>query len=258
MSEITCEEMLDIVLKAGSLILENGGETYRTEQSIIKIATALGAESASAFVTPTVIMFSYTDSNKHYHSAIRRITNRTVNLKKVSQVNDLVRRLVKRGKSSNPRQIANLLDRIQKAPLYPKLLVVIFAAFSSFFFACMFGGSMKEALCALCIGFLLRGMLISLEKLPISSFFVSLLSGGLISILAELCFSLKWIPSSEIVLISVLMQVVPGLAIVNSIRDIIAGDLVSGAARLLDAFMIAAGISVGSVLGILLFSGIIG
>jgi len=55
-----------------------------------------------------------------------------------------------------------------------------------------------------------------------------------------------------------LMQVVPGLAIVNSIRDIIAGDLVSGAARLLDAFMIAAGISVGSVLGILLFSGIIG
>ena len=54
------------------------------------------------------------------------------------------------------------------------------------------------------------------------------------------------------------MQVVPGLAIVNAIRDIIAGDLVSGAARTLEAFMVAAGLSAGSVLGLLVFSRLTG
>ena len=56
---------------------------------------------------------------------------------------------------------------------------------------------------------------------------------------------------------SVLMQVVPGLAIVNAIRDMIAGDLVAGNARLIEAFMIAAGLSVGAVTGMLLFGGLL-
>ena len=50
------------------------------------------------------------------------------------------------------------------------------------------------------------------------------------------------------------MQVVPGIAIVNAIRDIIAGDLVAGTARLVEAFMIAAGLSIGSVFGLLIFT----
>jgi len=51
------------------------------------------------------------------------------------------------------------------------------------------------------------------------------------------------------------MQVVPGLALVNAIRDLIAGDLLSGNARLVEAVMIAIGLSVGAVSGPLLFGG---
>ena len=54
-----------------------------------------------------------------------------------------------------------------------------------------------------------------------------------------------------------LMQVVPGLAIVNAIRDLISGDLMSGTARLVEAFMIAAGLSIGSIFGVLVFSHVI-
>lgn len=48
------------------------------------------------------------------------------------------------------------------------------------------------------------------------------------------------------------MLVVPGIAIVNAIRDIIAGDLVSGNARLTEACMIAAGLSIGTAFGVVL------
>ncbi|NLM00610.1 MAG: threonine/serine exporter family protein [Treponema sp.] len=252
--EIKCEDMMEIAINAGTIVLENGGETYRTEETVTNIAKSLGAKTASAFVTPTVIQFSYTDSKDHYHSAIRRITKRGTNLKKIAQINELSRRIVKRQKQSNPRQIEAILERINKTPSYSNILVYSMAACSSFCFTFMFGGSVFEAICALIIGFGIRVFLIFFEKFNLGSFFISIFSGFLISILTEIAFVLHIIPTTEIVLIAVLMQVVPGLAIVNAIRDIIASDLVAGTARLVEAFMIASALSVGSVFGLLFFS----
>ena len=250
---ITCEDMIDIAIRAGAIVLENGGETYRTEAIVNKIAAALGAKTASSFVTPTVIQFSYTDDNDHYHSAIRRIKKRGVNLDKIALIDELTRRIEKKKKTYEPRVIESLLSRIENSPVYKKPLVLVAAALSSFCFAFMFGGSLAEASAAFVIGFLLRLFLFFSQRRQFGSFSTSLLSGAITSVLTEFAFLLGFIPATEITLISVLMQVVPGLAIVNAIRDLIEGDLVSGAARLLDAFMVAAGLSVGAVFALYLF-----
>lgn len=250
---VTCEDMIDIAIKAGSIVLENGGETYRTEETVETIAKALGAKTASSFVTPTVIQFSYTDNNNHYHSAIRRIKKRTVNLKKIAMIDSLKRKISQRNKLTSSRQIESLLSFINKTPDYSKALVLLTAGLSSFSFSLMFGGNLREAVCAFFIGFLLRFFLFFTEKFHLASFFSTLLSGALISILTEAISLTGFIQNTDNILISVLMQVVPGLAITNAIRDIISGDLVSGTARLVDAFMIAAGLSIGSVSGMILF-----
>ena len=44
------------------------------------------------------------------------------------------------------------------------------------------------------------------------------------------------------------MPLVPGLAITNAIRDIIAGDYLSGGARLFDAVVVALATGAGSVM----------
>ncbi len=255
---ICVDDMNEIVLRAASIVLENGGETYRTEDTVVYIAKSLGAVSASAFVTPTVIMFSWVDNENHHHATFKRITKRVVNLRKVAQVNDLSRRLMKRGRTSNSKQVENLLNRIEKAPEYSKTTIIIAAAVSSFMFSFMFGGNWKDGVAALCIGFILRVVVIWQQKLFLNSFITSLISGGIISVLSELVYFTHFINSPVIITTAVLMQVVPGLAIVNAIRDIIAGDLVSGNARIVEAFMIAAGLSIGSVLGLFCFSGVTG
>ena len=250
---IKCEDMIDIAIRAGTIVLENGGETYRTEATVNKIAAALGAKTASSFVTPTVIQFSYTDDNDHYHSAIRRIKKRGVNLDKISLIDELTRRIERKKKTYNPRVIESLLSRIENAPVYKTPFVLVAAALSSFCFAFMFGGTLQEASAAFVVGFVLRLFLLHAQKRQFGGFSTSLFSGAITSVLTEIAYLCGFIPATEITLISVLMQVVPGLAIVNAIRDIIEGDLVSGAARLLDAFMVAAGLSVGAVSGLFLF-----
>ena len=83
-------EILQVAMFAGQMILENGGETYRVEETIWRICKIYGADEAESFATPTGIMASICHQGKTY-SLTRRVSNRTVNLDKIDIVNDLSR-----------------------------------------------------------------------------------------------------------------------------------------------------------------------
>ncbi|MDD3931566.1 MAG: threonine/serine exporter family protein, partial [Eubacteriales bacterium] len=50
----------------------------------------------------------------------------------------------------------------------------------------------------------------------------------------------------DLIIIGTLMNLVPGVAITNSMRDIIAGDFVSGLTKLTEAVIIAVAIALGT------------
>lgn len=54
----------------------------------------------------------------------------------------------------------------------------------------------------------------------------------------------------DIVIISCIMPLVPGMAITNAARDTLRGDYLSGIARMLEAFIKAAGIAIGIGIGL--------
>lgn len=251
MSQILSAELQDIAVGAAAIVLENGGETYRAEETAVAVAKSLGAKTASSFVTPTVIIFSYTDEEGHNHTHMKRIFKRVTNLRKVALVNDLLRHLEKKDRYSNPHEVMFLLQRIENLPAYSDFVILITAALSSACFTMMFGGKTVDFFIAFVIGFILRALLIFLGKFPLNSFINSLLSGVLVSVLTDLVGLLNLDINTSIIMIGVLMQVVPGLALVNSIRDIMSGDLMSGTARLVDALVTAASLSIGAAAGVL-------
>ena len=53
----------------------------------------------------------------------------------------------------------------------------------------------------------------------------------------------------DVVIISAIMPLVPGVAITNAVRDIVQGDYISGNARVMEAFLTAAGIAIGAGAG---------
>lgn len=253
MNDKNLNRIVDISLKAGMIILQNGGETYRTEETMISIASSLGAESASAFVTPTVAMMTCVDSDGASSTRIQRITERTINLGKISRINELSRRLVRAKHNSDLSLVESLLSRIKNTPLHHPVGVVFATAFASFCFSLLFLGSLRDAFIAFFIGALLRFVLFFIMSLGLSGFIVSVIGGLIISLLSGFAVFSGFVSSSGNISISVLMSLVPGLAIVNAIRDIISGDLVAGSARILEAFIIAAGLSLGAALGLIIF-----
>ncbi|OPJ63595.1 threonine/serine exporter family protein [Clostridium oryzae] len=231
-------------VKAGKIILENGGETYRVEDTIIRICNAFGVAYADSFVTPTGIMMSVIDKDGHTVSNIKRIRKRTVDLHKIAMVNDLSRKICDHKLTAD--EFIEALKAIDKEPPYSKNMTVICAAASAGFFTLMFGGNPKDFVGACIIGAIIQLLIYAFSKFDINSFFTNALGGAITALLALVFINLGVSSNMDYVIIGAIMLLVPGIAITNAIRDVIGGDLVSGVARIAEALLIAAAISSGS------------
>jgi uncharacterized membrane protein YjjP (DUF1212 family) len=79
----------------------------------------------------------------------------------------------------------------------------------------------------------------------LSGFFINIAGGSFAALVALAAVSAGAASHLDTVIIGAIMLLVPGVMIVNAIRDTIAGDLVAGVARGAEAFISAAGISIG-------------
>lgn len=78
--------LLETCVLAGKIMLENGAEMYRVEDTMNRIADNFHQEEGISFVTQTIVLMGL-ESTKSIQ--MKRISERTTNLEKVSQVNDL-------------------------------------------------------------------------------------------------------------------------------------------------------------------------
>jgi hypothetical protein len=67
-------DILAIALQGGQLLLENGAETWRVEETLQHLGVGLGAEWMDIYPTPTGIIISTVAANEH-RTRIRRVTN---------------------------------------------------------------------------------------------------------------------------------------------------------------------------------------
>ena len=85
-------KLLKVSTLAGKILLESGAETYRVEETIVRICLAFGAQSAESFVIPTGIIVTITH-NDEVSTLVRRITSRGVDLNKIDKINNLSRKV---------------------------------------------------------------------------------------------------------------------------------------------------------------------
>lgn len=237
-------KILNLAAHAGKIILQNGAETYRVEETMVKICTAFDVKDADSFVTPTGIMLSITCNNGQTVSAVKRVQNRTVNLEKISRINDLSRTIQKNKLSID--DVERELEKIENSKSYSNYTMIFFAGIGAAFFTPLFGGGLADSFVALIAGFLIKYVSIIFSKRNLNDFFINIIGGSIAALVALIFYKFGIITTVDKSIIGAIMLLVPGLAITNAVRDTIAGDLVSGVARGLEAFLTAVGIAVGT------------
>ena len=81
---------------AGKIIMENGGETYRAEETICRMGGGLGLSEVESFAVPTGLFISYRNAEGTLETSIKRVRRQGRNLTRVNEANR-VSRLVSAG-----------------------------------------------------------------------------------------------------------------------------------------------------------------
>jgi len=248
-------EILQVAIYSGEIMLKSGAETYRVEDIIERMCRSKGLDDVNSFVTPTGMFVS--DNKTHEATAIiKRVKNRKIDLDKISQVNNFARSFIS---GDMPYEDAiERLNRIDNTPKFHPVITLLLTGLASAFFTLLFGGMFPDFIAAFFISMISIGVFWSIDRLSDTQFLSTTASSVVISICSILSYKMGLGTSFDMIIVGAVMPLVPGVALTNGIRDLISGDILSGIARVFEAVMIAVSIAVGvgSVLGF--WTGIMG
>lgn len=238
------ELALDCFLLAGKLMMENGAETYRVEDTMIRMARSQQMNDSHCFVTPTGLMFS---PSNELATRFVRINERRTDLERVALVNAVSRKLVS-GEITLSEAYEELKKINQTNYMFNIWIQILAAATASGCFLILLGGSWSDLPFAFMFGG--TGFIIVetiLEKTRVK-FFAEFIAALAIGVLALLAVNSGMGTDLDTIIIGSIMPLVPGLLITNAVRDLMAGHFVSGLSKGAEAFLTAFAIGGGIAL----------
>ena len=242
--ESDAQQMLAIAGLAARLMLQNGAETYRVEDTVLRMGCSFGFSGIDALAFSTGIVISISGEPCH-QAVVRRVSRRNTNLTIVDEVNALSRRVA--AGNLTMQETWDALKEIEKTPSTKPWQMVLCAGTAAGLFAVMFGGGALEFAVAMVCGLLgqIVGYLFRKEdlQLVLSSLFGGAVS-AIVSMGAFFLFRLD-MSSLESIISGAILPLMSGLMMTNAVRDTMRGDLVSGLGRGAEALLVAVMVAVG-------------
>lgn len=237
------KDILRLALFIGELMLTNGAETYRVEDSVLRICRSRGFKHINVFTSPTVIIIS--DERFDGLSFMKTIKSRSINLNKISLLNNFSREFVANPDMTTGEAMIKLKDLSSIQP-YPKHIVYGCTGLGSASFACLLGGTqVANFIFTFIIAILAVIVFDKIMKLSAIPAFSTLMAAFFIAISGVLLTEVGLLETPKMLIVGSIMPLLPGVSFIKGLRDLISGDLLSGVARAFDAGMTAIAIAAG-------------
>ena len=240
---------------AGELLLKNGAETSRVEDTITRICDRAGYTDTEVLVFPTGIIINGQDNGVKLTKA-KRIHARDINLTVVSIVNDISRKYADDNMTLQ-EGIARVrgLQRISPGKINA-LGILTAGALASASATVLLGGSWVDFLPAFVATAIVRIVIgaTGFNLAYILQLYVAGLFAGLVS---SLFINLGFGQHLDKIIVGAVLPLVPGVALTNAVRDFISGDLLSGTLRMVEAIIIAVALAGGVGFALSMYAGYI-
>ncbi|NLJ57696.1 MAG: threonine/serine exporter family protein [Tissierellia bacterium] len=246
--EVNIGKLLKVIKLSAQIILENGGETYRAEETIEFIGESFNVKEIESIATPTGFYITISVNGEDNHTLVKRIRKRTIDLQKINDVNNISRQLYLH--SITLDQALEELEYINNNTASDKYSL-LYVGLSSGFFTLLFGGRILEFFTALFSGILVSIMSRGFVNFHSYQFFSNTVAGAVIAFFAIAVTTLANTGNYNPIIVGGMMPLLPGLAMTNAIRDTMRGDLLSGIARAAEALLVASSLAAGA--GVVLY-----
>lgn len=250
------EEVMELAIQAGHILLENGAEIFRVEETMNRICRYYDVQSGSHFVLSNGIFATAGDSRERFFAKVQHIPVSGTHLDKVAAVNQLSRE-IEEGKYTVTEAMGEL-ERIKTMPEKRKLIQIMASGIGSAAFCCLFGGNAIDSLVAFGAGLILYTYVFFISGPYLSKIVGNVGGSTLVTIICAFFHVMGIGDHLNFMIIGSIMPLIPGVPFTNAIRDVADGDYISGSVRMLDAMLIFFCIAIGVGLGIAIVNGITG
>jgi len=233
----------NILLEVGSLLMSSGASTNRIRVTMARIARGLGY-GIELLITHRALMLTIVEKDQqHFFSRLKRTSPHGVNFRIVSGISHLSWNVLEQ--NWTVAQISEEVNRLKALPHYPRLVILGLVGLAGSAFCRIFGGGYLEMLVAFVatfIGLFVRQEALKLKFNPYICVFFASFAASFIAGLAELYHI--GIQPDKAFATSVLF-LVPGVPLINSVTDLLEGNLQNGLMRGLNGLIIAFSIAMG-------------
>ena len=268
---------LELVTRIGEVLLKNGGEIFRVQQTMQLVAKAYGIPGFQVYVLANGLFVSmqeegrtitrpvesgdaagqehlfgqehlasqaYLASQAHLASQVRYVPLSSVHLGRVAAVNNLSREIV--AQKYTVEEASRKIEQIDKLPFTSNAVQTLMSGLGAGAFCILFGGSLLDSAAAFLSGLVLWIFVLFLTARGANKIMVNILASALVTAMGVLFFHLfSFGDSMDMIVIGSIVPLLPGVPLTNSIRDYLNGDYLSGTIRMIDAVLVACCIALG-------------
>lgn len=245
-------EFVEFIREVCRLLLECGCSSHRIEMLAQKLGASWNFE-VETLAIPTGVWITVR-RNHHNMVDLSRVLSWSVDLDRLAKINELVDSIY-----DHKISIAEANARIEviksSPPVYGKLLTCLAGIGAGPVLVFTYGGSPTEVALAgpvgLVVQYLHKYLFVGENKRYLGDF----ICAALVALYAIFCARLFTDIDVPRLITGGIISLVPGLVFVNAVHEVAQKNLVSGAARTLEAFMIAASLGTGVVFVLGIFVG---
>ena len=244
-------KIMELAYEAGAILLENGAEISRVDETMRRIAGHYGVDDENFFVLSNGIM-----ATAKGFARTKFIPIKGASLDKVVAVNQLSRE-VSEGKC-DLEQLESRLKAIRAMRPKPAWEQIAASAFGSAAFCIIFGGGFADSIAAFVAGLVLWVYMLFVGYRHLSRIAGAITGGLLATLLCGVMFRLGLGTHLSNMIIGATIPLIPGVPFTNGIRDLAHEDYIAGVTRLLDALFTFFCISMGVALAFMLDAAVSG
>ncbi len=241
--------LMETVALAGKIMMASGSEVYRVEETMKYMLQKSSYPVAEALALATGLFVTLDDPERETLTMTRRVPARSNNINRICAVNEVSRRFCN-GQITVEEAYAEL-KKIETSKIYSKRWYFLGLVGVCAFFAPIFGGTMMDVFGAGLVGVCLATADYMVKKIKLNDFFTNAFCAFVVAVSATIIRKF-FLPmcSADVMIISSIMPLVPGVAFTTAMRDTLNGDYAAGMARILEAIVVALAIAAGVGLGL--------
>ena len=249
MTRAEWEALVEYTLNIGRQMMECGAEAWRAENTMARIFRAYDLEVLDAHVIATQAAVTVkTPTGEHYTSTCMILPDKTgTDLGRLETLNAAARHIC-----DAPPPLEELplcLKRPVARWSWRELLGYLLGAGA---FAIFFGGVFLDGVAAGAIG----GVVYLMEQVrrvhQQNKIIYTVVACFLAGLLAQACVGIGFGVNLDLIMIGDIMLFIPGLVIVNGVREFFYADILTGLYRLVEALLIAGAIAAGYAVSLMM------